>query len=145
MRWSTTRFISRSEMLLSMATAPSEQKTFSSVHRLACRRDRRLPGDASALRYHPSPDTWWGCFAHLLYALVFLDSDLRRQAQGLPSRRHLHGFKIQLGDRPRTYEGLDFLDDLLVDLRRKPLVSASSAEAGRAPSCSSAHRSQTSQ
>jgi hypothetical protein len=26
----------------------------------------------------------------------------RRQAQSLPPRRHLHGFEIQLGDRPRT-------------------------------------------
>ena len=31
-RLSTTRFISRSEMLLSMGTAPSAQNTFSSVH-----------------------------------------------------------------------------------------------------------------
>ena len=32
LRFSTTRFISRSLMLLSMGTAPSEQKVFSSVH-----------------------------------------------------------------------------------------------------------------
>jgi hypothetical protein len=35
LRFSTTRFISRSLALLSMATAPSEQNTFSSCHWLS--------------------------------------------------------------------------------------------------------------